>query len=67
MGGLFLAVAINAFPVLRLRVGRDEGTLVATLSLRLRGTLLNLAALSLGFLLLATVTLYLIIENLQPY
>ena len=66
MGGLLIAIALNALPILRVRFGHEEGALVGTVSLRLRGTALNLAALGLGCLLLATITVYLFVENFQP-
>lgn len=66
MGGLLLAFALNALPLLRVRFGYEEGALVGTLSLRLRGTVLNLTALSLSCVLLATITVYLFVENFQP-
>ncbi len=66
MGGLLLAFALNARPLVRVRFGHEEGALVGTLSLRLRGTALNLTALSLSCLLLATITGYLFVENFQP-
>ncbi len=66
MGGLLLASALNALQVLRVRFGHEEGALVGTVSLRLRGTGLNLMALSLSCLLLATITVYLFVENFQP-
>ena len=66
MGGLLLAFALNVLPVLRVRFGHEEGVLVSTVSLRLRRTVLNLTALSLSCLLLATITVYLFVENFQP-
>ena len=66
LGGLFLAFALNVLQVLRVRFGREEGVLVSTVSLRLRRTVLNLTALSLSCLLLATITVYLFVENFQP-
>jgi len=64
MGGIALALALNALPVLRLRFAPEEGALIGTL--RLRGTGLNLGALILGGLLLAVITAYLLVENYQP-
>jgi hypothetical protein len=66
MGGLLSASALNALPILRVRVGHEEGALVGTVSLRLRGTGLNLVTLSLSCLLLATIMVYLFVENFQP-
>jgi hypothetical protein len=66
MGGLLAAFALNALPVLRVRFGHEEGTLVGTVSLRLRGAVLNLMALSASCLLLATITVYVFVENFQP-
>ena len=66
MGGLLLALGLNALPVFRVRFGHQEGALVGTVSLRLRGAGLNLVALSLSCLLLTTITVYLLVENFQP-
>jgi len=65
MGGLLLAFALNALSVLRFRVAYEEGALVGAMSLQLRGTVLNLTTLALSCLLLATITVYLFIENFQ--
>jgi len=65
MGGLVTAFGMNAIRLLRVRIGQDEGALVSTVSVRLRGTALNLAALSLSCLLLATVTAYVLVENVR--
>jgi len=66
VGGLLLAFALNALPVFRVRFGFEDGAVVGTMALRLRGTLLNLTTLTLGCLLLATVAVYLFVENFQP-
>lgn len=66
MGGLILAFALNALPIVRIRVGHEDGALVGAVSLRLRGSGLNLIALSLSCLLFATITLYLFVENFRP-
>lgn len=66
MGGLFLALALNALSVLRVRFRRDDGDLVAAISVRLRGAVLNLTALTICCLLLATIAGYLFVENFQP-
>jgi hypothetical protein len=66
MGGLLLAFALNAILLFRVRFGQEEDALIGTVSLRLRGTALNLTALGLSCLLLATVTVYVFVENFQP-
>jgi hypothetical protein len=66
MGGLLLGVGLNALRVLRVHLGREEGAIVGTMSLRLRGTALNLAALTLSCLLLASIAAYLFVENFEP-
>ncbi len=66
MGGVLLALALNALSLFRVRFGYDEGALIGTVSVRLRGTGLNLTALGLSCLLLATITVYLFVENFQP-
>jgi hypothetical protein len=66
MGGLLAAIALNAASVFRVRVGYEDETLAAHLSLRLRGTYLNILCLGLGGLLLAAIAVYLFLENFQP-
>ena len=66
MGGLLLAFTLNVLSVLRVRFGQDEGTLVGTISVRVRGNAMNLVALILSCLLFATITAYLFVENIQP-
>ena len=67
MGGLFLAFALNALSVLRVRIRRDdEGGLIAAISVRIRGAVLNLTALVICCLLLATLTGFLFVEKFQP-
>lgn len=66
MGSILVAFAVNAFPLFRVRPGVDGDALVGTMSLRLRGTSLNLAAVGLSTLLLAVIVVYLFVENFQP-
>lgn len=66
MGGMLLAFTLNAMSVLRIRVGHDEGTLVGTISVRVRGNAMNLTTLMLSCLLFTTITAYLFVENFQP-
>jgi len=66
MGGLLLAFALNALSVLRFRLAHEEGAVVGAMSIRLRGTVLNLTTLALSCLLLATIAVYLFVENFQP-
>jgi len=66
VGGLFLALALNMISVLRIRLRHDDGTLVAAISVRLRGAILNLTALTISCLLSVTIVAYLFVENFQP-
>jgi hypothetical protein len=66
MGGLALALTVNALPVLRIRVRGEGESLVGTIAVRTRGAALNLLALAAGGVLLATITAYLFLENFQP-
>jgi hypothetical protein len=63
MGGLLVAAVLNVLQVLRIHLGREQGGLVSTMSLRLRGTLFNLIALGLAGLLFATIATYLFLET----
>ena len=66
MGGLLLAFTLNALSVSRVRLGQDGGNLVGTISVRVRGSVMNLTALMISCLLFATITAYLFVENFQP-
>jgi hypothetical protein len=66
VGGVALALGLNALPVLRVRLSDDGESLVGTVALRMRGTALNLMALATGGALLAIITAYLFVENFQP-
>lgn len=66
MGGLLVAFALNVLHILRARFGYEEGAIVGTVSFRLRGAGLNLTALGLSSVLLATIVVYLFVENFQP-
>ncbi|MEJ7632832.1 MAG: hypothetical protein WKF28_10015 [Rubrobacteraceae bacterium] len=61
LGGLGLALALNAYSVLRLNVGREEGAVVSTVRLEVK--LLNLAMIAVGFLLMVTLLGYVFLEN----
>lgn len=61
LGGLGLALALNAFAVLRLDVGREDGAVVGTV--RLETKFLNIAVIVVGFLLLVTLVGYVLLEN----
>lgn len=66
MGGLLLGLGFNLLRVVRVRLGHEADAVVGTIALRVRGTALNLAAMGLGFTLLAIITVYLFVENFQP-
>jgi hypothetical protein len=66
MGGLVLAFGLNAMSVFQVRFGRSEGALVAQISMRVRGKVLNLMAFGLCCLLFATITAYVFVENFRP-
>ncbi len=61
LGGLGLALALNAYSVLRLNVGREEGAVVSTVRLEVK--LLNLAVIAVGSLLGVTLLGYVFLEN----
>jgi asparagine N-glycosylation enzyme membrane subunit Stt3 len=65
MGGLALAFLINAWSVMRVGVRKDDGTVVGTIAVRLRGSMMNLAAIGLSGLLVAIIAAYLFVENFQ--
>lgn len=65
MGGLLLALLLNAMTVVRMNVAREGADLVGTMTVRLRGTALNVGALAIGGALLITILIYAFLENFQ--
>jgi hypothetical protein len=61
LGGLLLALALNAYAVLRLDVGREDGVIVGTVRLETRFWNIGVAGVSL--LLLVTLVGYFFAEN----
>jgi hypothetical protein len=61
LGGLSLALALNAYAVVRLNVGREEGAIVGTVRLEVRYW--NIAVSALSLLLLVTLVGYFFAEN----
>ena len=61
LGGLCLALALNAYAVLRLHVGREDRAIVGTVRVEVR--LWNVAVAAVSLLLLATLVGYFFAEN----
>jgi hypothetical protein len=61
LGGLGLALALNAHAVLRLNFGREGGAIVGTVRLEVR--FWNIAVAALSLLLLDTLVGYFFVEN----
>jgi hypothetical protein len=59
--GPVLAIALAALPIVRVRVQREDSTLVGTVALKLSS--LNLIVLACGVLAFAAIALYVIGEN----
>ena len=62
LGGLVLALALNAYAVVRLHVGREDGVIVGTVRLETR--FWNIAVAGVSLLLLVTLVGYFFAENL---
>ncbi|MCA1687489.1 MAG: hypothetical protein LC714_02580 [Actinobacteria bacterium] len=61
LGGLGLALVLNAYAVVRLDVGREDGAIVSTVRLEVR--FWNIAVAVMSLLLLATLLGYFFVEN----
>ena len=61
LGGVILALVLNAYAVLRLDVGREEGAFVGTVRLEVR--LWNIVVVAVSLLLLVTLVGYFFAEN----
>lgn len=64
LGGLGLALALNAYAVLGLSVGKEDGAIVSTVRLRMKYP--NIAVAVVSFLLLFVLMVYAFLENFAP-
>jgi hypothetical protein len=64
LGGLGLALALNAYAVLGLSVGKEDGAIVSTVRLRMKVP--NIAVAVVSFLLLFVLMVYAFLENFAP-
>ena len=63
LGGLFLALSLNAMPVVQAKFQLNKGNLVSIITIK--GKLLNLGILALTLFLTAALLLYAFVENFQ--
>jgi hypothetical protein len=61
LGGLSLALASNAYAVMQLNVGREDGSIVGTV--RLEAGFWNIAVMAVSLFLLVTLVGYFFVEN----
>jgi hypothetical protein len=66
IAGLIGALAINLLPIASAHTHLENGNLVGALSIKLRGSLINLCVASLSLALLGVIALYVFVENFQP-
>jgi len=66
IGGLIGALAINLFPIASAHTHLEDGNLVGALSMKVRGSLINLCVAFLSLALLGVIALYVFVENFQP-
>jgi hypothetical protein len=66
IGGLLAALAINLFPVASAHTHLENGNLVGALSIKLKGSVVNLSVAFLSLALLGLIALYVFVENFQP-
>jgi hypothetical protein len=66
IGGLVGALALNLFPIASAHTHLEDGNLVGALSIKLRGSLINLGVAFLSLFLLGLIALYVFVENFQP-
>jgi hypothetical protein len=65
IGGLVGALAINLLPIANAQTHLENGNLVGALSIKLRGSVINLCVASLSLALLGVIALYVFVENFQ--
>ena len=65
LGGLALALAMNVPPVANVSARLQEGSLVGTITIRLKGRFVNVTTIVLSLALFSMIALYLFLENFQ--
>jgi len=66
LGGLALALAMNTLSVAHVNTRIQDHKFIGSITISLKGRLMNFAVISLSLVLLATIALYLFVENFQP-
>ncbi len=66
LGGLATALAINIFSVASVNTNLEADNFTGSVTVRWKDGLMNLGVIVLGLGLLATIVLYLFLENFQP-
>jgi hypothetical protein len=66
IGGLIGALAISLFSIASAHTHLENGNLVGALSIKLRGSMINLCVASVSLALLGVIALYVFLENFQP-
>jgi hypothetical protein len=66
LGGLALAALLNAGSVLRIRLEREDGSVVGSLRMQIREGLVNWGVVAVSVCLGGVILLYLFVENFQP-
>ena len=65
LGGLALALAMNTLPVAQINARIKDHKFVGSITIDLKGSLMNFAVIGLSLVLLATIAVYLFVENFQ--
>lgn len=66
LGGLATALAINIFSVASVNTNLEADNFTGSVTVRWKDGVMNLGVIVLGLGLLATIVLYLFLENFQP-
>lgn len=65
LAGLALALSMNTLPVAHVNARMEDGDFVGSVTISLKGSLMNFGVIALSLVLLATIALYLFVENFQ--
>jgi len=66
LGGFALALGMNALSVAHVNGRMEDENFIGSVTISLKGSLMNFAVIGLSLVLLATIVLYLFVENFQP-
>ena len=66
LSGLALALAMNTLSVARVNARMEDDNVIGSVTVNLKGSLMNFGVIGLSLVLIVTIAVYLFLENFKP-